>query len=266
MGASAPPFPSAETIITAARMYVNDVAPGAGGNLLADAATYTLANFNAAYRFARRRLANAGVEAVTDYVNLLNLLPVANQDPATVVYVDWTGYWDGANQWASPALPPDMLLPLWVRQRMSGQYSSRFVPLGASNDGLPAITQTAYFQSWEWRNNRLQFSGALQSNDVRVLYQKFFADIADFTATIPLPDCQDALAYLIAEHYLRSRGGAGSADMERKADQALSELIRPTIRQKQRGQHRRRPWGASRSGYWPNGNYGSGDGGGNGGF
>src|SRR6185312_6775218 len=77
MASGTPPFPTAEAIITEARMYVNDVAPTDAGNLLADGATYTLANFNAAYRFVQHRLANAGVRGLTDYAILQNLLPVA---------------------------------------------------------------------------------------------------------------------------------------------------------------------------------------------
>lgn len=50
MPTPAPPFPTAEDIVTEARMYVNDVAPTAGGNLLTDTASYTLANFNAVPR------------------------------------------------------------------------------------------------------------------------------------------------------------------------------------------------------------------------
>lgn len=254
MANPAPPFPTAEAIVTEARMYVNDIAPTAGGNLLADSATYTLANFNAAYRFAQMRLANAGVRALTDYAMLVNLLPVATSDPSTFVYLNWQNYSDGVNLYTTPLLPPDMILPLQCWQRLSGATASPFLPMGQSNDGLPAVTQSAYFQSWEWRNNQLQFPGALQSNDIRMLYQKFYPDIADFSAgvTIPIPGGQAAIAYLIAEHFLRSRGSAVTAQIQAKAEQAMRELIRPTIRQKQRGQHRRKPYrsGSSGGGNW----------------
>lgn len=242
-------------------MYVNDVAPTAGGNLLADNATYTLANFNAAYRFAQHKLANAGVRALTDYAMLLDLLPVATTDPSTFVYINWQNYWDGANLYTTPVLPPDMMIPLRCWQRLSGATSSPFIPMGQSNDGLPAVTQSAYFQSWEWRNNQLQFPGALQSNDVRMLYQKFYPAIANFsdTVTIPVPGGEAAIAYLIAEHYLRGRGSAVTAQIQAKAEQAMRELIRPTIRQKQRGQHRRIPYrsGTMNGGGWYGGDFGS---------
>src|SRR6185312_2552428 len=166
MPTPAPPFPTAEAIVTEARMYVNDVAPTAGGNLLADNATYTLANFNAAYRFAQRKVANA--------------------DPATFVYLNWTNYSDGVNLYTTPVLPPDMIMPLRCWQRLSGDTASPFIPVGQSNDGLPAVAQSAYFQSWEWRNNQLQFPGALQANDIRMLYQKFYPDIADFGDEVTL--------------------------------------------------------------------------------
>ena len=256
----APPFPTAESIIAEARMYVNDVAPSAGGNLLADSATYTLANFNAAYRFAQHKLANAGVRSLTDYAVLVNLLPVATSDPATFVYLNWQNYSDGVNLYTTPVLPPDMIMPLRCWQRLSGDTASAFLRFGQSNDGLPAYTQSGYFQSWEWRNNQLQFPGALQSNDVRMLYQKFYADIPDFgaTVTLPIPGCQAAIAYLIAEHFLRSRGSAVTAQMQAKAEQAMRELIRPTIRQKQRGQHRRIPYSSrGRNGAWFGGDFGN---------
>lgn len=243
-------------------MYVNDVAPSAAGNLLADTATYTLANFNAAYRFAQRRMANAGVRALTDYAILTNLLPVATSDPSTFVYVNWQNYFDGANLYDAPVLPPDLIAPLRCWQRLSGDTASPFIPMGQSNDGLPAVSQSGYFQSWEWRNNQLQFPGALQSNDIRMLYQKFYPDIADFgaTVTLPMPQGQAAIAYLIAEHFLRSRGSAVTAQIQAKAEQAMRELIRPTIRQKQRGQHRRRPYGSGAPGYagWYGGDFGTG--------
>lgn len=246
--ANLPPFPTAETIITAARMYANDVAPTAAGYLLADSATYTMANFNAAYRNSRRRLANAGVRAVSDYVNLVNLQPVANSDPSTVVYVDWNEYSDGVNLWPAPVLPQALLIPLRCWQRLTGATASPFVRLRPANDGVPPYVQTAYFQCWEWRNNRLQLPGALQSNDLRVLYEIFFPDITAWDQTIPLPDCQDAIAYMIAAQFLRSRGSLGADAMDAKADSAVRELIRPTVRQKQRGQHRRIPYGGSAGG------------------
>ena len=259
MPTPAPPFPTAEAIVTEARMYVNDVAPTAGGNLLADNATYTLANFNAAYRFAQRKLANAGVRALTAYAVLVNLQPVATTDPATFVYLNWQNYSDGVNLYTTPVLPPDMIMPLRCWQRLSGDTASPFIPVGQSNDGLPAVAQSAYFQSWEWRNNQLQFPGALQANDIRMLYQKFYPDIADFgdEVTLPIPQGQAVVAYLIAEHFLRSRGSAVTAQMQAKAEQAMRELIRPTIRQKQRGQHRRRPYrsGALGSGAWYGGDF-----------
>lgn len=245
------PFPTAEAIIQAARMYCNDAAPTAAGALLADGATYTLANFTAACRNLRRRLANAGVESVTNYATLLNLLPVATTDPSTVVYVSWTEYFDGVNHWPAPVLPPDLVQPLRVWQRLSGATSSQFVRLRPANDGLPPYVQTAYFQAWEWRNNQLQLPGALQSNDLRLLYETFFADITTWDEVVPIVDCQDALAYRIAEQFLRSRGAAGAADMQAKAEHCERELIRPTIRQKQRGQHRRIAYGrGSALGTW----------------
>lgn len=254
---TAPPFPTAETIITAARMYCNDVAPTAAGSLLADGAAYTLANFTAACRNVRRRLANAGVESVTNYATLLNLQPVATTDPATVVYVNWEGYFDGENLWTTPALPPDLVQPLRLWQRLSGATSAQFIPFRPSNDGLPPYVQTAYFQSWEWRNNQLQLPGALQANDLRVLYETFFPDITAWDQVVPIVDCQDAIAYRVAEQFLRSRGAEGADAMQAKADAADMALIRPTIRQKQRGQHRRVPHGRGIANGWGWGGWGS---------
>lgn len=242
------PFPTAETIITAARMYCNDVAPTDSGSLLADSATYTMANFNAAYRNARRKLANKGVRSVSNYATLINLQPVGSSDPSTVVYVNWTNYFDGMNLWTTPVLPPDMILPLRVWQRLTGATASPFYKLRPANDGVPPYVQTAYFQCWEWRNNQLQLPGALQANDLRVLYEVFFPDITAWDQEIPLPDCQDAIAYLIAAQYLRSRGSEGADAMDAKAEKAIREYIRPTVRMKQRGQHRRIPYGGSSRG------------------
>lgn len=256
-----PPFPTAESIVTEARMYVNDIAPTDAGNLLADSAAYTLANFNAAYRFAQNRLANAGWRGITNYAILQNLLPVATTDPSTLVYVNWENYSDGVNLYTTPVLPPDLMIPLRCWQRLTGDTASPFIRFGQSNDGLPAYSQSAWFQSWEWRNNQLQFPGALQANDIRILYQKYFPAIASFDAsvTIPIPGGEAAIAYLVAEHYLRSRGSLVTAQIEAKAEQAMRELIRPTIRQKQRGQHRRRPYTSQGTGYngWYGGDFGN---------
>src|SRR6185312_5426918 len=173
----------------------------------------------------------------------------------------WQNYSDGVNLYDTPVLPPDLMIPLRCWQRLSGDTASPFIRFGSANDGLPAYAQSAWFQAWEWRNNQLQFPGALQSNDIRLLYQKFYPDIPDFgaTVTLPIPGGNAAVAYLVAEHYLRSRGSLVTAQIQAKAEQAMRELIRPTIRQKQRGQHRRRPYGSQGSGFggWYGGGFGN---------
>src|SRR6185312_4985239 len=172
------PFPTAQTIMQAARALVNDAgaAGSVAGNLLGDNQAFSLPLFNQAYRFAQTRLANSGVEIATKYATLTNLLPVATSDPSVFPWMNWANYWDGVNLYSAPVLPPDLVMPLRLWQRLSGATASPFIPMRQANDGLPPIIQAAYFQCWEWRGNQLNFTGGLQSNDILMLYMNFLPD------------------------------------------------------------------------------------------
>ena len=128
-------------------------------------------------------------------------------------------------------------------------------------DGLPSITQTSYLRLWEWRcllsDNSLQaifFLGALQNQDIRLRYWNLLPDLVlgtpspygDGTATgtfLPVVRAGRTLAHYIAWAFANARGSPLAAGFLAEGDNALNEMLRSTSRRKQRGSHRRRPYG-----------------------
>src|SRR5947209_6909085 len=143
-------YNSAEYVLNLARSIVNDAAQGIQGDILADSQPYTFVYLNSAYQFLQDELANNGVETFKKEVILSSVTPVANNDPATQVFIYDQGYNDGGITHALPSLPQDMIIPLRLWERQSSTINM-FSPMVKVNDSLPSTSKGSYNQVWEWR-------------------------------------------------------------------------------------------------------------------
>src|SRR6185312_14923735 len=166
------PYPTAEQVLRLVRVFCLDAGITIDGDLLSDTATYTIPILQAAYEYVQQELGNRGFETPTKETVLLNLTPVpaAVQGPGTQVFIDWTQYFDGENQNASPVLPQDCIVPVRLWERPNGSVL-RFVPMGVANDGLDSLPQYTYLRQWEWRDDKLYMIGSTQAQDLRMRYK-----------------------------------------------------------------------------------------------
>src|SRR6516164_8369263 len=151
-------FPVAEDVMNLARALINDMIRATGGQILTDTAPYTVFFLNSAIRKTQRYLANNGLLSnVVDNAILTPITPVANQDPATQVFISALGYYDGSTTHSSVVLPPDLILPLSLMQRQTGS-GAQFTPMYPAKLPLMSRMPGQFFGEWEWQR-RDQYGG-----------------------------------------------------------------------------------------------------------
>src|SRR6516162_2975629 len=145
----------------------------------------------------RHRAVHGFLSNVVDNAILTPILPVANQDPATQVFISALGYYNGMNTLSQPVLPPDLILPLSIAQRQTGS-GAQFTPMMPAKGPLMSRIPGPYFGEWEWRNDAINMVGSTNTMDIRVRYEGRLPRIsptANFSlTTINIRDGEDALA------------------------------------------------------------------------
>lgn len=243
--APAAPYDTAEYVLNLARAIANDAALQISGDLLADDQPYTYVLLNQAWRTLQRKLANSGYETLIKEAILTGFVPVVTPNPATQVYFNWTEYWNGSQSYPSPVLPSECIIPLRIWERASGT-TAQFTQMAPVNDGLPSITQASYFKYWDYRDDKIYMVGALQTNDLRIRYASYRADIIqDGSTPVPIMRCADALANYLVWAFARARGSPLSGQFMVAGDACTKEILTYTSRKRQRGSHRRIPFGAA---------------------
>jgi hypothetical protein len=252
-----------------ARMRLNDCPLALAGNLLADTQPYAQQTYNLAWRSFQRDLADFGDPAQTEECLLPSFPPVANTDPATLVYVGQADYFDGQNYWVPPnvnLLPQDLIIPLHLKERMGGT-TQPLVPMEPCDNGLPMGAKTTYLRFWEWRSagpgngNAIFMVGATVAKDIWIRYASFLPDAVTagtvlwYQQPIPILRCADILAFYIAAEFSYSRGSeqakavANSFWADGKA--AMRSLINSTtMKNRQRISHRRHSYSGNRHNGW----------------
>lgn len=240
----AAPYDSAEYVLNLARSLVNDAAQSLAGSILADTQPYTLVMLNSCYRDLQRELVNRGVETFVKESIVTGVLQSTTDDPSVQLYLTFSGFFDGTTLNASPKLPADMIMPIRLWERQTGMTTSPFRQMNPTNDGLPTIAQSGRIGYWEWKNDALYFPGATQSNDLRIRYWSFLADIAAVADPILIFDAANCLAHKLGKQFGSARGSPLAQYMAAEEQRYLQQMVARTARKKQRGQHRRRPYGS----------------------
>ena len=239
-------YDSAEYVLNLARSIVNDAAQSISGNLLSDSRPYTIPMLNGCYREMQSDLQNYGYEGFTTQVILNQIPPSYKTDPGVQVYVGFQGCNDGYNSFTNPHLPADLGIPLRLWERPSGT-TQNFQEMLPVNDGLPSRPQSGTLQQWDWQSDAIYFVGANQLTDVRMRYQRNFPDLVDGTSIVMIPWSDRALAFLMGRTFGAARGSQMWQYMDQKYDEAMVSIMQMTGRKRQRGSHRRRPYGSSNS-------------------
>jgi len=270
--APAVPFDLVDSAMNAARVLINDCPLNLSGNLLADTQPYAQQFYNKGWRAFQRDMAEYSDPSLTNEFISPSLPPVANIDPATQTYLGQAGYFDGQNFWYPPyvnLLPQDLICPLHVKERLGGttQLWRDVVPC---DNGLPMGPKTTYIRWWYWRSVgpgngcAIVMPGATVPRDLWVNYAAFLPDAINnhpfdltpwYEQPITILRCYDVLGYYIAAEFAFSRGSdqakavAGSFWSEGKIRMRQLENA-TTIKQRQRINHRRRPYAGHRHQGW----------------
>ena len=120
------------------------------------------------------------------------------------------------------------------------------------NDGLPSRVKQGRLIEFDWRGDAIWLVGATQSNDIRIRYNQFLPELVlgGSPSAVLILRSDRALAYKIAKIFAEGRGSELAASFENSYQAFLKHMTSRTARRKQRGQHRRRPYGSALRGGW----------------
>ena len=241
-----------------ARSIVNDAFQNGQGRILTDQAAFTLPYVNSAQRILQNKLANAGVSNfVKDNYLMLGLPAVVQPDTTVQVTIDWQGYYNGTETFKTPTLPTDLLVPLDLRERLSGS-GARFTRMKRPPEGIPSRQQIGALGEWEWRNDKIAMVGATSIRDLQLRYEARLPLVhanANFAETkILIRDSTDAMAWRVAYLFANARGAQQAPMLNAEFEAATAEIIIRNTRADQRSQFNRQPFG-DRGGFGPLGTY-----------
>ncbi len=255
----ATPYDTVNTVLNTVKTRLNALGKQPA-DILISGQPYMQQCFNTAWRKFQMYLANMGYIKFTSEIELDNLAPKTSQDPAVQTSLDWNGYNNGTVLDATIKLPQDLILPMRIWQRVTGQ-NALFSPMAQWLDGMPSMPSTPYNQTWEWRGDAIYFTGANSALDIRVRYANYIADFIETTGTpwygqtVPIVRALDSLSLYVCAEIAGSRPDLelDTAAFTSAAEDAAKLIYNRDVRQKQRVNVRR----MSRSGRLE-GNYGFG--------
>jgi hypothetical protein len=104
------------------------------------------------------------------------------------------------------------------------------------------MDQQTTLVDWEWQTDGLRFRGSLQSEDVKIKYEKHLPLLVAPTDPVPIRGVVNAAAYEAARIFIASRGGAILPEFKVQADYEIMLLQQISARRRQRKQVRRQPY------------------------
>lgn len=238
-GAGGNPYPTVGSVMNVARARVNDMMNDANGDLLPNDAPYAQTYLSAAWRWYQDKCSTVGVETLIRVAVLEGIPARASNDAADESWVTWAGCSDGEGQFDSPALPQDLIQPLSIWRRMSGNLDFLASPMTQATDGLPVLMDTHVF---DWRDDGMYFFGEQYAQDFKLRYSAYRADLNVLLpdSLVPMMRCEDCLGARVAFEFASARGAAQAPAMEAWAEKAFAEGAGSrTNRRKQRQNIRR---------------------------
>lgn len=246
-------YNSAGDVSRRLRTIVND-SEISGGDILTDDAPFTFEILNGAYERVQLELAKAGIEVSITYAWLIGLPIMPTVDAEARMVIDDTGcnilYPTGTGDVfaAAPQLPVDLVLPLDLFERQTGttQLAGR---LSQPAGGLRSADQQLTLCEWEWKADGIQTRGALQSQDLKIEYEKQLPKLVVPEDPVPIRGVVNAAAYFGALIYSESRGGAIAPQYKEHADEEIFLRLQVSSRRRQRMPSRRRPYSGRSRGF-----------------
>jgi hypothetical protein len=254
-------FYSASDILDFARVLVNDAQGGISGQDLADDRPYTWPLLNLCYGRLANWLEDNNVESAMYAEAVIQLPTTATySDPNAQSRLGYDGFTDAAgNFYDSPTLPPDLLQPLNLWQRITGlsvpfcEMKQQLGGLGnAWNYGWSGGTYGSVYGPWEFRQNSIYLlGGAYQGTDLRLRYIPSVVELTKPVGDQPSPviwfaKAGEALAYMVAAEFAEIRNAPNAAILRAKADKELEIIANRSAKRENRTQTRKRGYGFGR--------------------
>ena len=249
-------YPTVEAVMLRARAYVNDAYNGNQGRILTDVAPFSIEYLNGALENLQDELRDyEAVTLIRDNYIMSPITAIANVDPSVQINVSFTGFYNGVSQVALPTLPSDMLVPLFLWERITGS-NLPFTEMEQPQGGLPSYYQGQSLRFWEWRSDAIWMMGSQSTEDLRLRYQAQLLPLAPSSPTNPFSNVSiviqasvEALAHLVAYRYARARGSQMGMIFKQDADSAMRSIMNRYVLQSQGIRHERIPYNRDDDGW-----------------
>jgi hypothetical protein len=257
-------YPSIAQVNASVRVHVNESFTAAANGTRVYTDTYpvneTVPILNIALQSLQRDLENYGLPSTREVVFIVNGITPVNgpmglgiPDPTVQVYLSFNGYWDGGVLHVSPVLPPDLLVPIEIKQRITNS-GTVFTNVPNSPTDLPSVYQNYLLGWWTWRQDAIWFNGSQNTCDIELRYtggcpqysESLSPDLFS-TTLIPFLDCMEALSYKMAYIFASPRLPNGEAEkLDARYEKAMLKMANRYIKSQQWSHFSRRPFGDGR--------------------
>jgi hypothetical protein len=237
------PTDSLETVVTLARVRVNDAIASANGDVLTDTQPFTIFMINGAWRRTQMFLADRGFTALENRMVFAAIPSVTNSDYSSLEAMTWSGFFDGTAVQAAPLLPQDMIAPLKLAERVNSS-GNNFTPMDQCYSGLPTVSKGPLNRLWEWRTNvnfpgtqTINMPGATGPTDLILFYAAFLADFVVSGTTafsaqpVPIINILSPLAWLIGAECVKPRGDVDAGSFETAGFAELQQIFNRDLAQ-----------------------------------
>jgi len=245
-------YNTVEDVLNLLRVICDD-SEIAAGDVITDTAPFTFTLLNGAYRRVQSELAAVGIETLTDYATMIGfpIMPVADPEGRMLINDEGTQiiYPSGVGNafYLTPQLPTNLVRPLKLWERQTGTTNFTQPMILAPNE-IFGMSQQSFFVDYEWTGDSIVTRGALQSQDIKMKYEKTLPALAAPTDPVPIRGVPNCAAYYAAMIFVASRGGAILQEFKATALDEIELYKARNSRMRQRKQTRRRPYsGRSRS-------------------
>lgn len=222
-------MPTADDVMTEARrVYLNDYNAKLATNVT------LLPILNKAYKDIQGELIDNGISVAREKSSELAL--AANTTEITFS--------------SSPALPSNLLYPIRLDEKFSGQDDTFYVPM-QERTWEPDAIQSERLNWWAWRENEIKLVGATGATEVRI---KFWASKDEFTSANDSIGIVDAASYLAARtaaiYAFVSQNPTIAASIGQEADRLKEVFLSISVKGRQNQPVMRRGFRAFRNPYW----------------
>ena len=242
------PYDNAGVILQQAIAFAGDANGPNGilGNLLNPSQPGVIPLLNVVYRTLQDELIKRGVETFSKYGFILGIPPADTSNPSSQVWINYSGYFDGQEVLADFILPPDLLKPLELWERQSG--NNFWVPMVPAADSLSTRPIVPFFNTWDYQTDTLFLPPANQTNDLKLKYLCYAPDLTSVSSSVLVPRCQTALAKRFLAEVAKQRGGLEMAAVWTKdGDYAVDMIVDRSARRQAYVKSFRQPFRMRRS-------------------